>query len=69
MAGDGLNQIAGVILSVSRTDRTISIKLADDTRETLLLSDRPVRVSADDVVVFAKDDAGDRAASYFKRVP
>ena len=69
LAGDGLNQIEGVIVAVSRTDRTISIRLADDTRLTLRLSDRPVRVGADDVVVFAKDEAGERVATYFKRIP
>jgi hypothetical protein len=69
MAGDGLKQIEGVIVAVSPTDRTISIRLADDTRQTLRLSDRPVRVGAEDVVVFAKDEAGDRVASYFKRIP
>jgi len=58
-----------VIVAVSRTDQTISIRLVDGTRLTLRLSDRPVRVGADDVVVFAKDEAGDRVASYFKRIP
>jgi hypothetical protein len=69
LAGDGLNQVEGVILAVSRTDRTISIRLADGTRQTIQLSQRPVRVGADDVVVFAKDEAGERVAHYFKRIP
>ena len=69
LAGDGLNQVEAVILAVSRTDRTISIRLADGTHQTIRLSERPVRVGADDVVVFAKDDAGERVAHYFKRIP
>ena len=69
LAGDGLNQVEGVILAVSRTDGTISIRLADGTRQTIRLSERPVRVGADDVVVFAKDEAGERVAHYFKRIP
>jgi hypothetical protein len=69
LAGDGLNQIEGVIVAVSRSDRTISIRIADGTRQTLQLSDRPVRVGPADVVVFAKDEAGERVAHYFKRIP
>jgi hypothetical protein len=74
----GLKRMEGVILSVDRTDRTISVRLADGTRETFRLSDR----AADDldkdadraadgtarVVVFVKGEAGDRVVHYFKRV-
>jgi hypothetical protein len=77
--GDGgLQQLEGVITAVNRADRMISIRLADGTRQTLRLSDRAAADvgkdidHADDstarVIVYFKDEAGQRVAHYFKRV-
>jgi hypothetical protein len=74
----GLKQMEGVITAVNRGDRTISIKLADGTRQTLRLSDRVAAEAGQDidraadstakVIVYFKDEAGQRVAHYFKRV-
>ena len=78
VGNEGLKQMEGVIVAVNRTDRTISVKLADGTRQTLQLSDRAaaqvgqtVDRAADPtskVIVYFKDEAGKRVAHYFKRV-
>jgi hypothetical protein len=74
----GLKQMQGVVTAVNRGDRTISIKLADGTRQTLRLSDRAAAEAGEDiehaadstisVIVFFEDEAGQRVAHYFKRV-
>jgi len=73
----GLNRIEGVVTALNRSDRTIAIRLADGTRQTLRLSDRAA-AGADQsidragvgarVILFVKDQAGERVAHYFKRV-
>jgi hypothetical protein len=78
LGSDGLKQMEGVIMAVNRTDRTISIKLADGTRQTLQLSDRAAGEvgqnvdrggdSTAKVIVYFRDEAGKRVAHYFKRV-
>jgi hypothetical protein len=78
LGDDGLKQMQGVVTAVNRGDQTISIKLADGTRQTLRLSDRAAaEVGADmdhagdsavKVIVYFKDEAGRRVAHYFKRV-
>jgi hypothetical protein len=75
---EGLKQIEGVVTAVNRGDRTLSIRLADGTRQTLRLSDRAaanvgkdidhVRDGTAQVIVYYKDEAGQRVAHYFKRV-
>ena len=75
---DGLKQMQGVVTAVNRGDRTISIKLADGTRQTLRLSERAAAEAGEDidhaadstvrVVVYFRDEAGQRVAHYFKRV-
>ena len=78
LADDSLRRVEGVILSVDRTDRTISLRLADGTRQTLRLSEQTAASAgkeldrADDgtnVIVLVKDEAGERVVHYFKRVP
>jgi hypothetical protein len=78
LGDNGLKQMQGVVTAVNRGDRTISIKLADGTRQTLRLSDRAAAEAGDDidhagdgtvkVIVYFKDEAGQRVAHYFKRV-
>jgi hypothetical protein len=74
----GLRQMDGVITAVNRPDQAISIRLADGTRQTLRLSDRAAADvgtdidRADDtarVIVYFSDEAGQRVAHYFRRVP
>lgn len=74
---EGVKRTEGVVTAVNRSDRTISIRLADGTRQTLRLSDRAadgVDKAIDRagggarVVVFVKDEAGERVVHYFKRV-
>jgi hypothetical protein len=74
----GLQQMEGVITAVNRPDRMISIKLADGTRQTLRLSDRAAADAGKDVdhagestarvIVYFKNEAGQRVVHYFKRV-
>jgi hypothetical protein len=74
---EGVKRVEGVITAVNRRDRTISIRLADGTRQTLRLSDGAAD-GADKVVdragvgarviVFVKGEAGERIVHYFKRV-
>jgi hypothetical protein len=64
----------GVITAVNRSDRTISIRLADSTRRMLRLSahaadevDTDIDATAK-VVLYVKDVAGERVVQYIKRV-
>jgi hypothetical protein len=74
---EGVKRMEGVITAVNRTDRTISIRLADGTRQTLQLSDRAGggvdkaidRAGGTRVIVLVKDEAGERVVHYFKRIP
>jgi hypothetical protein len=78
LGDEGLRQVEGMVTGVNRGDRTISIKLADGTRQTLRLSDRAAANVGKDidravdgtakVIVYYKDEAGQRVAHYFKRV-
>jgi hypothetical protein len=78
LGDEGLQQIEGVVTAVNRGERMISIKLADGTRQTLRLSDRAAADVGKDidraadgtarVIVYYKDEAGQRVAHYFKRV-
>jgi hypothetical protein len=75
---EGVQRMEGVITAVNRRDRTIAIRLADGTRQTLRLSEGAADEvdknseqagSGARVVVFVKGEAGDRVVRYFKRVP
>ena len=78
LGDDGLKQIEGRVTAVNRDKRTISIKLANGTIQTLQLSDRAASdVGKDidrasdgtvDVRVYYKNEAGQRVVHYFKRV-
>ena len=79
IADDGLKTIEGVITKVDRRARTISIRLADGSRQTLRLTERAASDVGKDldatgagtakVVVYFDDEAGRRVAHYFKRIP
>jgi hypothetical protein len=75
---EALKQMAGSITAVNLGDRTISVRLADDSQQTLRLSDRAAADVKDldragdggaNVVVYYRNEAGQRVAQYFKRVP
>jgi hypothetical protein len=77
LGDEGLKQMEGVVTAVSRGDRTISIRLADGTQQTLRLSDRAAADVGKDmkagdgtarVIVYYRDEAGQRVAHYFKRI-
>jgi hypothetical protein len=78
LGDEGLKQMEGVVTAVNRNERTISIRLADGTGQTLRLSDRAAADvgkeidragdSTARVIVYFKDEAGQRVAHYFKRV-
>jgi len=57
----------GAVSAVNLADRTIAIKLADGTRRMLRLADRAEANSAGAVVVYYKNEAGQRVALNFKR--
>jgi hypothetical protein len=75
---EGVKPMEGVVTAINRRDRTISIRLADGTRRMLRLSNRIVdEVDADidragdgtaRVILFVKDEAGERVVHYIKRV-
>jgi hypothetical protein len=75
---EGVKPMEGVVTAVNRRDRTISIRLADGTRRMLRLSNRVVDEvdaaidRAGDgtarVILFVKDEAGERVVHYIKRV-
>jgi hypothetical protein len=71
----GLKTMEGVVSRVDRAGRTMSIRLADGTTQTLRLTDRAAADvgrdidSAATVVVYYADEEGKQVAHYFKRVP
>jgi hypothetical protein len=74
----GLKTMEGVVTQVDRAGRTISIRLADGSTQTLRLTERAAtdvgkdvdREDADTprVVVYYSDEGGQRVAHYFKRI-
>jgi hypothetical protein len=79
IAGDGLHAIEGVITNVDRRAKTMTIRLADGSRQTLHLTERAASDVGRDVddatrgtataVIYYDDQAGRRVAHYFKRQP
>ena len=75
---DGLTPLEAIITTVNRRDKTIAIRLTDGSHQTLRLTDRAA-ASIDKngdrttdttgrVLVFVKDEAGQRVVHYFKRI-
>jgi type 1 fimbria pilin len=75
---DGLQTVEGTVTKVDRRAKTISIRLADGTGQTLRLTDRAASDVGKDidgaavgtarVIVYFNDQAGEQVAHYFKRV-
>jgi hypothetical protein len=72
---EGVEQMDAVVTSVQRKDRTITIKLADGTRQMLRFAGRADRAVAvvdqsggPGVVVVTKDARGERVVMLFNRV-
>jgi len=78
VGSDGLKTTEGVIMNVDRQTRTIVIRLADGSRQTLQLTERAAADVGKDidqaagrttsVVIYYTDEAGRNVAHYFKRV-
>jgi len=78
IAEDGLSAIEGVVSNMGRDGKKVSIRLANGSTETLLLSERAASDVGKDVVraadtgakviVYYTDEAGHRVAHYFKRI-
>jgi hypothetical protein len=76
---EGVKPMEGVVTAVNRRERTISIKLADNQRRTFRLSNRAAdevdtdidRAAAGTarVILYVKDEAGERVVQYIKRIP
>ena len=76
---EGVKPIEGVVTAVNRSDRTISIRLADNQRRTLRLSTRAAEevdtdvnregTSTARVILYVKDEAGERVVQHIKRIP
>jgi hypothetical protein len=74
----GVSAIEGVVTTVDRRAKTIAIRLADGSRQTLRLTDDAASDASEDidgsavgtaaVVVFFSDEAGGQVAHYFTRV-
>jgi hypothetical protein len=76
-AREGLKEMAGSVVALNLADRTISVRLSDDSIQTLRLSDeaaadaRNIDRAADagaNVIVYYRNESGQRIAKYFKRV-
>jgi len=73
-AGDGVDDIEGVVTTVDRHAKTIAIRLADGSQQTLrAISDAGEDIDGSDVstamvVVYFRDEAGGQVAHYFTRV-
>ena len=78
LGDEGLKQIEGKVTAVNRNRRLISIKLANGTIQTLQLSDRAASDVGKDidgasdgtvnVIVYYRNEAGQRVAHYFRRI-
>ena len=62
----GVKQAAGSVVALNLSDRTISVRLSDDSIHTWQLSDDP---DASEVVVYFRNESGQRVAKHFKRLP
>ena len=75
---NGLRVMEGVVTRVDREGKTLAIRLADGSTETLRLSERAAGTVGKDVdraaedgakvIVYYADEAGHRVAHYFRRI-
>jgi hypothetical protein len=78
VAGAGADDIEGVVTTVDRSAKTIAVRLADGSEQTLRLAGRAASGAGDEidafdagtarVVVYVSDEAGGQVAHYFTRV-
>ena len=66
-ADQAATDVDAEVVEVNRADRTVSITLADDARQTLRLSE-PGETDVANIIVYYKDRPGQRVARAFKRV-
>lgn len=74
---EGLKEMSGSVVAVNLREQTISVRLSDDSIQTLRLSDEAAADAKDidragdtgaHVIVYYRNEAGQRVAKYFKRV-
>jgi hypothetical protein len=74
---NGLSVMEGVVTRVDRESKTLAIRLADGSTETLRLSERAAGTVGKDVdraedgtkvIVYYADEAGHRVAHYFRKI-
>jgi hypothetical protein len=78
VAADGLKTTEGIITNVDRRAKTMSIRVADGSEQTLRLTERAAAdigngidgagAGTAKVIVYVNDEAGRPVAHYFKRV-
>ena len=73
-AAKSVKEVAGSVVALNLADRTISVRLSDDSIQTLRLSDEAA-ADADavsdvgaKVIVYYRNESGQRVAKHFKRV-
>ena len=70
-AARSVKEVAGSVVAVNLADRTISIRLADDSTQTLRLFDEAAAEAAGDaganVTVYYRNESGQRIAKHFRR--
>jgi hypothetical protein len=71
-AAQRVKEVAGSIVALNLADRTISVRLPDDSIQTLRLSDEADAEAAADaganVTVYFRNASGQRVAKHFRRV-
>jgi len=74
---ESLKEMSGSVVAITLEERTISVRLSDDSIQTLRLSDEAagdaqvIGRTADtgaNVIVYYRNESGQRVAKYFKRV-
>jgi hypothetical protein len=75
---EGLKEMSGSVVAVTLGERTISVKLSDDSIQTLRLSEDAAANAKDidragdtgaNVIVYYRNESGQRVAKYFTRIP
>jgi len=69
-AAKSVKEVSGSVVAVSLGERTISVRLSDDSIRTLRLSDEAEAASDPDanVIVYFRNESGQRVAKHFRRV-
>jgi len=73
-AAKSVKEVAGSVVALNLADRTISVRLSDDSIQTLRLSDEAaadadaVSDVGSKVIVYYRNESGQRVAKHFKRV-